>query len=242
MRIPRLFVDLPLSAGATIEVTDERAHYLRNVLRLRPGAEVDLFNAASGEWRAKMTGIQRRTILLELAEQKRKPEPASGPALYFSPIRRNRLEWMLEKAVELGVKSLVPVITERSVVELGRPDRLRGRLIEAAEQCERLDVPDIAETVSLEDVVESGVKLIVGDERCGEGSLLQALEELPEAGLLVGPEGGFTPDERDMLASSGARMVSFGTLILRAETAALHMLSAWRALDSDLVEAESADE
>ena len=241
MRIPRLFVDLPLAAGSPIEVTDERAHYLRNVLRLRPGAEVDLFNAGSGEWRATMKAIQRRTILLEIGTQTRKPEPVAGPVLYFSPIRRNRLEWMLEKAVELGVQALVPVITERSVVELGRPDRLRGRLIEAAEQCERLDVPEIGETVALEDVVESGVPLIVGDERRDDGSLLQALEDLPDAGLLVGPEGGFASGERELLIDSGARMVSFGPLILRSETAALHMLSAWRALESDLVEAEADD-
>ncbi|MCB1971064.1 MAG: 16S rRNA (uracil(1498)-N(3))-methyltransferase [Geminicoccaceae bacterium] len=242
MRIPRLFVDLPLGSGATIEITDERAHYLRNVLRLRPGAQVSLFNGESGEWRATMTGIERRTISLDISERLRAPRKVPGPSLYFSPIRRNRLEWMLEKAVEFGVAKLVPVLTERSVVELGRVDRLRARLIEAAEQCERIDVPEIEDAQTLEDVIGSGVKLVVGVERHKNGSLLQALEELPDAGLLVGPEGGFTDDERRMLGEADARMVSFGPLILRSETAVLHMLSVWRALENDVVEGDAGGE
>ena len=237
MRVPRLFVDHPLEGGQTVEIADERAHYLRNVLRLRPGNEVDLFNAESGEWRAVMAGIERRRIYLDIGERRRGPGREPGPTLLFAPIRRNRLEWMLEKVVELGVSRLVPVLTHRAVVELGRPDRLRGRMIEAAEQCGRLAVPEIEDVVPLEELLESERSIIVADERRDGGSLLAALEDLPEAELMVGPEGGFTDDERAMLAEAGARSVSLGPSILRAETAALHMVSAWRALENDVEEA-----
>ena len=238
MRIPRLHIESPLVQDQSVDVINERAHYLRNVLRLRPGSNVDLFNAEYGEWRAKMVSIERRQITLELNERLKAPSVEEGPTLYFAPFRRNRLEWMLEKAVELGVGRLLPVITERAVVELGRPDRLRARMIEAAEQCLRLSVPEIAEPISLEELLESKPNLIVGDETRRSGSLLQALEEVPDAAMLVGPEGGFSQVELDMLNDAEARMVSLGPLILRTETAALYMLGAWRALEMDVEEAE----
>ncbi|MCB2054589.1 MAG: 16S rRNA (uracil(1498)-N(3))-methyltransferase [Geminicoccaceae bacterium] len=234
MRVPRLFVEQPLGEGQSIEIAAERAHYLRNVLRLRTGASVDLFNGRSGEWRATMAGIDRRRITLEIGAQRRPQADESGPVLLFAPIRRNRLEWMLEKAVELGVHALVPVVTEHAVVELGRPDRLRARLIEAAEQCGRLTVPEIGQVVSLEDVIERHAELVVADERRDGQPLLAALEDRPDSPLLVGPEGGFSDAERRLLADAGARFTTLGPLVLRAETAALFVLAAWRALESDV--------
>jgi 16S rRNA (uracil1498-N3)-methyltransferase len=237
MSAPRLHLAAPLAAGAVVPVEGERVHYLRNVLRLRDGAEVRAFNAGDGEWRCRIEGGGRHRLDLRVEERLRAPMPEPGPTLVFAPIRRNRLEWLVEKAVELGASALVPVLTSRTVVRPGNADRLGAIAVEAAEQCERLSVPAVADPVALDAWLadrDPGHRLLFAEER-GDGTpILAAVRESPDAVLLVGPEGGFTPEELAQLhAAPNSHAVGLGHLILRAETAALVALAAWRLAQTD---------
>src|SRR5262245_12358221 len=135
---PRLFIDVPLSAGAVVELDADRAHYLRNVLRLGAGAAVKLFNGRDGERRAVVGAIAKRSIGVRVETQTRQPVPEPDLWLCFAPVKKARLDFIAEKATELGVSLLQPVITERTIVERVNLDRLRANAIEAAEQTERL--------------------------------------------------------------------------------------------------------
>lgn len=236
MRAPRLFLEETLAANAKLTLTQERAHYLRNVMRARPGDAVTLFNGSDGEWQAKITGIERRDVVLQVEKQLRPPSRELGPEVFFAPLKRNRMELMIEKAVELGVSRLRPVITAHTVVERINAARLRSRVIEAAEQCERLTLPEIDEAIAVEDVPQDK-EILFADEHGGGLPLLQALDASPDAAFLVGPEGGFSLEERDRLKSMPLiRPVTLGTSVLRAETASIFMLSVWRAWSDDEVE------
>jgi len=234
MRTPRLFVEELREGVATLRLGAREAHYLGTVLRLRPGARVRPFNPRAGEFEAEIRALGRHDVELALLERLRTPEPVRGPELWFAPIRRQRLEWLVEKATELGARRLVPVITRHTVVEPRRADRLRAIAIEAAEQCGRLDVPELAEPRPLEAALEGRFPdrpLLFADER-GGAPLLNVLEGLAdaEADVLVGPEGGFSEEERRRLRGlSGVVPVSLGPTILRSETAALFALSVLRA-------------
>jgi 16S rRNA (uracil1498-N3)-methyltransferase len=226
-----------LAPGATIALEGERVHYLRNVLRLREGGEVRPFNAGDGEWRARILAFGRHRLDLLVEERLRAPLPEPGPTLVFAPIRHNRLEWLVEKAVELGAAALVPVLTRRTVVRPENSDRLEAIAIEAAEQCKRLTVPAVAAPVALAHWLESrdpAWALLFADERGAGTPVLAAMRQSPDAAILVGPEGGFAEDELALLqAAPVATAVSLGRLILRAETAALHVLVAWQLAQTD---------
>jgi 16S rRNA (uracil1498-N3)-methyltransferase len=230
---PRLHLPGRLEPGAALRLDAPRAHYLTHVLRLRAGAPLRVFNAESGEWRAVLAAVGKRDATLELAEQLRPPLPEPGPVLHFAPIRRSRLDWLVEKAVELGAGALVPLLTERTVVRLENPERLRAIVVEAAEQCERLTVPELAAPRPFGAWLagrEPSRPLLFADEAGGGRPLAEALAGTGTPDLLVGPEGGFTPQERGLLLTApGVRPVTLGPRILRAETAALAMLAAWLA-------------
>ncbi len=236
MRTPRLHVERLAPGSSPVELDAARAHYLRTVLRLRVGDRLRLFNAEAGEFEARLIALARDRALAELGPQSRPPVAPSGPELWFAPIRRTRMEWLVEKAVELGVRQLVPVITARTVVQLRRPERLRAIAVEAAEQCERLHVPPILPPQPLNRRLaerDPAIPLLVAVERTDAPPLLQQLTRLASnaPAVLVGPEGGFSPEERALLrATSGVRPVSLGSTILRSETAALYALSLIRAV------------
>ncbi len=236
MSTPRLHLDQSLAPGVALSLEGERVHYLRNVLRLREGAEVRPFNAEDGEWRARIAVAGRHRLELVLDRRLREPSPEPGPTLAFAPIRRNRLEWLVEKAVELGAAALVPVLTRRTVVRPENSDRLAAIAVEAAEQCERLSVPTIAAPVPLAQWLASSAapRILFAEERGGGEPVLAAMRRSPGAVILVGPEGGFAEDELALLhAAPEAAAVSLGRLILRAETAALHALVAWQLAQTD---------
>lgn len=200
------------------------------MLRLRPGDPVRLFNPASGEWLGILLRLDRRSAEVRLAEQLRAPIREPGPQLAIAPIRANRLDWLVEKAVELGVARIALVTTQRCVVRLERSERLRAIAIEAAEQCGRLSLPefvlfgDLAQFLA---ALPADGTLVVADEAGGE-PIASVPPIPPDAALLVGPEGGFAPEERALLAArSGTRRVSLGPRILRSETAALFLLVAY---------------
>ena len=232
MTVPRLHVTERLAAGQEVRLEGDRAHHLRNVLRLREGAVVRPFNALDGEWQATIASLARHEVRVALLAQVRAPLPEPGPTLVFAPIRRNRLDWMVEKAIELGVARLVPVLTQRTVVRPEGSDRLAAIAVEAAEQCERLTVPAIDEPRPFAAWLaarDPTAPLLFADERGTGSALARAVRAHPMAELLVGPEGGFTGEERErLIAAPGVVPVSLGTRILRAETAALYLLAGWQ--------------
>jgi 16S rRNA (uracil1498-N3)-methyltransferase len=230
---PRLHYPEGLAEGASVRLEGPRAHYLAHVLRLRPGARLWLFNDEDGEWAATLAALGRQSATLELGRQVRAAAAETGPVLHFVPFRRNRLDWLVEKAVELGVARLVPILTERTVVKLENPARLRAIAVEAAEQCGRLTVPELADPVPFGNWLaarDSSRKLLFADEG-GGAPIATALAEAGQPDLLTGPEGGFTERERTLLLrADGITGVTLGSRILRAETAALAALAVWQAI------------
>lgn len=232
MSAPRLHLEQQLAEEVTVSVEGDRAHYLRNVLRLREGNEVRGFNARDGEWRARIATVARHRVELRLEQCLRPPVAEPGPVLAFAPIRRNRLDWLVEKAVELGVAGLVPVLTARTVVRPEGSERLAAIVVEAAEQCERLTVPALSDPRTLDAWLgtrDTARTLVFADESAPSGSLLAACRDGAVVDILIGPEGGFTEAERaQVLQVPGLARVSLGPLILRAETAALAALAGCR--------------
>jgi 16S rRNA (uracil1498-N3)-methyltransferase len=238
-RAPRLYVTAGLTAGGEVEPEAGQAHYLRTVLRLGPGASVAAFNAADGEWLCRIAEIGKGGMRLTVERQVRQAEPEPDLWLLFAPIKRARLDWLVEKATELGVSALLPVWTARSQVERVNLERLRAHAIEAAEQSERLSVPELPPPERLERLLATwpaGRQLMVCDERgSGEPISEAAARCMPgPAAILVGPEGGFDQTELDAVGKlSFVRRVGLGPRVLRAETAALAAVAVFQAVAGD---------
>lgn len=231
---PRLFVRQPLVEGATVDLDAKEANYLGNVLRLGEGAELLLFDGHSGEWLARIAETRKRSMSLAVERKTREPEIIPDVWLAFAPVKRTQTDWLVEKATELGVARLIPVITQRTIAERVRLDRLESIAIEAAEQCGRTRVPQIVEPLPLKrllDELDPARHVYFADEGGGD-PLMGSFREGP-AIILVGPEGGFTDEERAFVRGSGAVAISLGPRILRAETAALAGLAAYMAIAGD---------
>ena len=233
--LPRLFVETALGLGARVELDSAQANYLGNVLRMKAGAQLLLFDGASGEWLAEISEADRKRMTLSVIEPTRPQEVVPDLWLAFAPVKKGRVDWLVEKAVELGVARLLPVITQRTIVDKLNLDRLRAHIVEAAEQCGRTSLAVIEEPVKLESLLKNrdlARTLYFADETGGEAA---ATAFRPGAALiLTGPEGGFTPDEGEVIRSSAnSRPVSLGPRILRAETAALAAVAAWMASAGD---------
>ena len=235
----RLFTDALLEAGARVAPDPKQAHYLGTVMRKRTGDPILLFNGRDGEWAATLLGEGRRDLRLEAIRQTRGQAAEAGPRLHFAPLKRVRQELLLEKATELGVMELAPVIMRRSIVEKVNGARQRAILIEAAEQCGRLTLPRLGEPEPLPALLARpwdgrllcADEALAGPEADPARSLLEALIGAPDAQLLIGPEGGFDPQERALLdADPRVLRVTLGPTILRAETAALAALALWQAV------------
>ncbi|WP_344696239.1 16S rRNA (uracil(1498)-N(3))-methyltransferase [Sphingomonas rosea] len=231
--LPRLFVEQPLADGAAVLLEGKPAHYLANVLRLGEGAEVLLFDGASGEWRAAIRGATKKRLVLEVVERTREAEVLPPLTLAFAPVKRAPLEWLVEKATELGVARLQPVVTQRTVVERMNPARLALIAVEAAEQCGRTRLPEIAESMPLAKLLSDPPAPILFADETGGRPLGEAVTPGAAACILIGPEGGFTPDERDAILAAGASGIGLGPRILRAETAALAAVSLYMASAGD---------
>jgi 16S rRNA (uracil1498-N3)-methyltransferase len=233
--LPRLFVVAALSEGASVELDARQANYLGNVLRLKEGAELLLFDGRSGEWLARIAEAGKKRMDLAVGQRTREPEAIPDVWLAFAPVKRAQTDWLIEKATELGAARLVPVITQRTVAERVRLDRLRAIAIEAAEQCGRTLLPDISEPLPLGHFLQHrdpSRTLYFADEGGGEPTG-HAFAPGP-AVILTGPEGGFTNDERELVrATPNCIAVSLGPRILRAETAALAALAAWMSAAGD---------
>lgn len=235
-RVPRLFVDTALTEGAVVDLAPEAAHYLVHVLRLGEGAEVLAFDDRSGEWRTRLLPAKKRASLAVEA-QTRLRETVPDLWLCAAPLKKGRIDWLAEKACELGVARLVPTLTQHSVVEKPKLERLRAHMIEAAEQCGRTALPELAEPVRLEVLLAAwpaGRALVFCDE-AGGAEALAALASAPApAAILIGPEGGFSEAERRAIrAHPRAVPVSLGPRILRADTAAAAAVALWMAVQGD---------
>ena len=233
--LPRLFVRTPLSEGASVELDAGQANYLGNVMRLGVGAELLVFDGRSGEWRARIAEAGRKRMTLAVLRRTREPEIMPDVWLAFAPVKRSQTDWLVEKATELGAARLVPVITQRTVAERVKLERLEAIATEAAEQCGRTQMPEIAEPVSLKHLLaerNAARRLYFADEGGGEPP---ATAFNPEPALLLtGPEGGFTDEERALVRAAGNSVaISLGPRILRAETAALAALASYMAIAGD---------
>ena len=227
--LPRLFVSAPLDAGAAVALDAAQANYLGNVLRLKQGDRLLLFNGSSGEWLAEVAEAGRKRMSLSIVEPTRLQESVPDLWLAFAPVKKGRVDWLVEKAVELGVARLLPVITQRTIVDKLNLDRMRAHIVEAAEQCGRTALAEIVEPVKLEALLrarDTARTLYFADESGGEPTVT-AFQPGPSL-VLTGPEGGFTPDEAAAIrAAENAKAISLGPRILRAETAALAAVAAW---------------
>jgi 16S rRNA (uracil1498-N3)-methyltransferase len=233
--LPRLFVDQALSSELALTLDGAPANYLANVLRLGAGAEVKLFDDRTGEWLARIEEAGRKRVTLRIGAHLRPREPVPDLWLLFAPLKRGPVDWLVEKATELGAARLVPVLTERTVAERVNVGRLRANSIEAAEQCDRTALPELAEPVKLGRLLAewpSDRMLLFADE-AGGVPLAEAARPGPAA-ILIGPEGGFSQAERERIgAVPQAVRVALGPRILRAETAAVAAVTIWMSAAGD---------
>ena len=242
MSTPRLFVEDALAAGGHVPLSDAHAHHLRNVMRRAEDAPLLLFNGRDGEWRAAL-GFHGKSALARIVERTREQAPEPDVWLCFAPIKRARIDFVAEKATELGVSVLQPILTRHTAVERVRVDRLRANAIEAAEQTERFSVPEVREPVDLTRLIAAwpaGRRLLICDETGGGSPIASALDGLDEEArtapwaIMIGPEGGFAAEELKALrAVPDMLAVGLGPRILRADTAALAALACWQALIGD---------
>lgn len=235
----RLFVDAGLVGGGAIELTADQARYLGAVLRMAPGDDVVVFNGRDGEWRGRIDALKkgRGTVVPDACLREQAPEP--GPWLAFAPLKKAQTDFVVEKASELGAERLVPVLTEHTASARVNTDRLRANAREAAEQCGRLTVPDVAAPVQLSGLLADwpkGRTLLVMDETGGGAPIADVATNLKgaDAGILIGPEGGFAAGELDALSKLDfVNRVGLGPRILRAETAAIAALACLQSLAGD---------
>jgi 16S rRNA (uracil1498-N3)-methyltransferase len=240
---PRLFVSVPLRPDAIVPLDKTQTNYLRNVLRLPTGAGILIFNGQDGEWRAAIAG-SGKAVGLTVSEQTRPQPRVPGLVYAFALLKHARLDYMAQKAVEMGAGVLQPLLTQHTQVARVNVERMRSNVIEAAEQCGILHVPEVREPVRLDVFAahSSGGLLIFCDEEAEVSDPVQALRAARPEGdpgpltLLIGPEGGFDARERALLAGRpGVVRLSLGPRILRADTAAVAALALVQAVLGDWV-------
>lgn len=240
--LPRLFVEAPLAAGARLELGRDHTNYLLTVLRMKQADGLVVFNGVDGAWMAKIVDDHRKGAILELVVQTQHQTPKSDLWFGFAPLKTGRLDYLVQKATEMGAGTIQPVITRFTQVSRLKTDKLLANVIEAAEQCEVLSVPTLAEEVSLADLIagwqhKHGLRrLIFADESApnhAPNTQLRDLDGLP-VGILIGPEGGFSDDERQLLlAQPFVIPISLGPRILRADTAAVAALAVVQSIIGD---------
>jgi 16S rRNA (uracil1498-N3)-methyltransferase len=238
-RMQRLFIDAPLGAGTRTEVSSEQFNYLANVLRMEEGAAILLFNGRDGEWKAHVTFPTRKKIVLEAVEETRPQPPASDLHYLFAPLKVGRLDYLVQKAVEMGAGFIQPVMTQHVQGKITSMDRLQANVVEAAEQCGILSVPEVASPKRLGDLLDTWPedrRIIFCDEGDEGQNPLPILSRIKETklALLVGPEGGFSEEERERLRTLPfVTAIPLGPRILRADTAAVAALAVIQAALGD---------
>jgi 16S rRNA (uracil1498-N3)-methyltransferase len=236
----RLYVDHPLGAGQSVPLTREQAHYLFAVMRLGVGDSLSVFNGGDGEWRAQISEAGKRGGMLEPVAPSRPQYEPPDLWLLFAPVKKARTDFIVEKAVELGVRRILPVQTDFTNSERIRRDRLQAHAIEAAEQCGATHVPEVGDLRPLRALLDgwsANRHLMWCDEALAHGAPSGAGDPAIEAGpgaIVIGPEGGFSKAERMLLgAHSQAFAVRLGPRVLRADTAAVAALTLWQSRYGD---------
>lgn len=225
---PRLYTDQPLASGAALTLESDQAHYLAHVMRLKAGDAIRIFNGRDGEYHAVITALKKNAAELECREQL-KTQPPASPVMHllFAPIKKHRMDFLVEKAVELGVTDLSPVIADHTEIRKVNEARLRAQITEAAEQCERLDMPRLHAPAPLKTRLagwDPQMPLFWCFERLGGKAQIPGSAK--GHAFLIGPVGGFSANETEFLQNLPfIRPVSLGPRILRAETAALACLA-----------------
>lgn len=234
---PRLFVATPIAKGETHTIEGNQAHYLAKVMRMGEGDVVILCDDVTGEWAAQVISVGKREVVLEPAELLRPREQVPDFWLCAALLKKDRFDLVLEKASELGVRRIQPVIARRCVADKLNLERARAIVTEAAEQCARTALPQLAEPVKLEALLRAWPAertLFFADELGGEPAAAAFAANPGPAALLIGPEGGFDDAERDSVrALPQARPIGLGPRILRGETAAIAAVGLWMATAGD---------
>lgn len=240
MTTVRLYINTPLDKGNLISLQENQIHHLRNVLRLEPGDPVQLFNSASGEWLGELETLTKShgVVLLQQQLKPRTIEP--NIELLFAPLKQEAMHYLVEKTTELGVGRLAPITTEFTQVHKINQEKIARYCIDAAQQCERLSIPEIAPLQSLQKALQGWNPeklLIICLERQDSipiTQLLQQLDPRQEMAFLIGPEGGFGPKDISLLTPHPfVRFCQMGPRILRAETAAVAALTCYQSLKGD---------
>jgi 16S rRNA (uracil1498-N3)-methyltransferase len=235
----RLHVGPDLRPGLLVAVSPEQVNYLLNVLRMRDGDQIRVFNGRDGEWTAALAEVSKRGCQLRVSQQTRPQVPGPDIDYLFAPLKRARLDYMVQKAVEMGVRRLRPVMTRHTVADRVNLDRITANAIEAAEQCGVMWVPDALAPVKLEAALatwDAGRALIFADETAPLANPVAALAAVPPGpiAVLIGPEGGFHADERALLrAQPFTTALNLGPRIMRADTAAVAILALVNAVLGD---------
>lgn len=241
-QLQRVFVANDLTLGASVEMNKDQSLYLAAVLRKSVGDEVVLFNGRDGAWLCRLTSDSKKHVILQTVEQIAPQSPSTDFWYGFAPLKNERLDYVIQKAVEMGASTIQPVMTEYTQVHRLKMERLSANAIEAAEQCEVLNVPEIAPEVTLTRLIETWGEvhgdriLIFADEGEASSSPVQQLTNIAgqKFGLIVGPEGGFSDAEREKLRSlEYVRPISLGPRILRADTAAVAAMAVIQATIGD---------
>ncbi len=235
----RLYVEAPLGAGLRLDTGEGHAHYLLHVMRAKAGDRVGLFNGRDGEWLARIVQTSKRACVLECEKQLAQQTEVPDLWLVFAPVKKTPADYIAQKATELGVRALQPVITRRTIVSRVNIVRLRANAVEAAEQSGRLTVPEVRAPLAFDKLLETWPRerrILFCDEAGEAPPTAEALRAAPKGpwAVLTGPEGGFDPAERAALRECDFVVpVSLGARILRADTAALAALAIWQAVLGD---------
>ncbi|MCH9806393.1 MAG: 16S rRNA (uracil(1498)-N(3))-methyltransferase [Alphaproteobacteria bacterium] len=235
----RLFVEATLAPGHEVTCSSEQVHYLLNVLRLKADDTILIFNGRDGEWQARLTDVAKRRCTLK-AEIQTRPQVAGPDLVYlFAPLKRSRLDYMVQKAVEMGAARLQPVFTRRTIADRVKLDRMRSNAIEAAEQCGILHLPEVSDPVALPALLDQWDpqrRIVFCDEAADQADPIAILKQLDPGpiAVLIGPEGGFSTEERALLRSRAfTTAIPLGPRIMRADTAAIAALALVNAVLGD---------